>query len=364
MAFLPKPISVFALARYYAKTRIITGSIRNLMSKQLMYSEFGDPLQVVKITESEVPDLGSQDVLVRMLAAPINPADINTIQGKYPVKLELPCIPGNEGVGIIEKVGDYVSGFKPGNKVIVTKPVQGTWRNIGTFSPSALKVVPDDIGLVEAATLTVNPCTAYRLLTDFQPVQKNNLVVIQNGANSACGQCVIQICKAWDVRNINIVRDRPHIDELKNHLYSLGATHVLTEEELRSTKIFKDKLIDKPMLALNCVGGKSSLEMLRHLNHSGSMVTYGGMSREPVTIPTSAFIFKNLAFFGFWMTAWNEMASSTAKEEMMSHLIQLISEKKLRAPVHKLVKFDNYQEAISEIEMSMFKCAVHTMTRS
>lgn len=81
MAFLPKPKSVFAFARYYAKTRIITGSIRNLMSKQLMYSEFGDPLQVVKITESEVPDLGSQDVLVRMLAAPINPADINTIQG-------------------------------------------------------------------------------------------------------------------------------------------------------------------------------------------------------------------------------------------------------------------------------------------
>ncbi|KAH9639312.1 hypothetical protein HF086_012922 [Spodoptera exigua] len=348
MAFLPKPTSVFAVARHYAKTPMFSGSIRNLMSKQLVYSEFGDPINVVKIRESEVPHLGSQDVLVRMLAAPINPADINTIQGKYPVKLQLPCIPGNEGVGVIEKVGNHVKTLKPGNKVIVTKPVQGTWRNIGTFSQSSLMVVPDDIGLVEAATLTVNPCTAYRMLTDFQPVQKNGLVVIQNGANSACGQSVIQICKAWDVKNINIVRDRPQIDELKNHLYSLGATYVLTEEELQTTKIFKDKQIDKPMLALNCVGGKSSLEMLRHLQHSGSMVTYGGMSREPVTIPTSAFIFKNLSFFGFWMTAWNEMASTTAKEEMMSHLINLILEKKLKAPLHKLVKFDNYQEAIGK----------------
>lgn len=104
MAFLPKPTSVFAVARHYAKTPMFSGSIRNLMSKQLVYSEFGDPINVVKIRESEVPHLGSQDVLVRMLAAPINPADINTIQGKYPVKLQLPCIPGNEGVGVIEKL--------------------------------------------------------------------------------------------------------------------------------------------------------------------------------------------------------------------------------------------------------------------
>lgn len=55
--------------------------MRNLMSKQLVYCEFGDPLEVVKCRESIVPPLGKTDVLVRMLAAPVNPADINTIQG-------------------------------------------------------------------------------------------------------------------------------------------------------------------------------------------------------------------------------------------------------------------------------------------
>lgn len=67
----------------------MTGSMRNLMSKQLIYNEFGDPLHVVKFRESEVPCLGPQDVLVRMLAAPVNPADINTIQGKYLKTLKL-----------------------------------------------------------------------------------------------------------------------------------------------------------------------------------------------------------------------------------------------------------------------------------
>ncbi|XP_075980507.1 enoyl-[acyl-carrier-protein] reductase, mitochondrial-like [Anticarsia gemmatalis] len=328
-----------------AKNYVITAS-RSLVSKQLVYTEFGNPLDVVKFREYVVPPLGSQDVLVRMLAAPVNPADINTIQGKYPVKVELPCVPGNEGVGTVEEIGKEVKGISPGDKVIVTKPVQGTWRDIASFKQDVLKVVPNELGLVEAATLTVNPCTAFRMLSDFKPVREKGLVVIQNGANSACGQNVIQICKAWGIKNVNIVRNRPEINELKQYLQNLGATYVLTEEELRSTSIFKDILIERPSLALNCVGGKSSLEMLRHLQHSGSMVTYGGMSRDPVTVPTSAYIFKNFSSYGFWMTAWNEKASSIEKDKMINEVISLMTEDKLKAPVHKMVKFDNFAEAV------------------
>lgn len=266
--------------------------------------------------------------------------------GKYPVKVELPQIPGNEGVGIVEEVGKEVKGISPGNKVIVTKPVQGTWRDLATFSKDCLRVVPDNLGVVEAATLTVNPCTAYRMLTDFVSVKDNGLVVIQNGANSACGQNVIQICKAWGIKTVNIVRNRPDFAELQKYLEDLGATYVLTEEELRSTKIFKEKKIEKPSLALNCVGGKSSSEVLRHLQHSGKMVTYGGMSREPVIIPTSAFIFKNISFHGFWMTAYNEVAEKAEKDKMMEDIIALMCEDKLKGPAHKMVKFDNYLEAL------------------
>lgn len=268
------------------------------------------------------------------------------VVGKYPVKVELPQIAGNEGVGVVEEVGKEVNGISPGNKVIVTKPVQGTWRDLATFSKDILRVVPDNLGVVEAATLTVNPCTAYRMLMDFVPVKDNGLVVIQNGANSACGQNVIQICKAWGIKTVNIVRNRPDIAELKKYLEDLGATHVLTEEELRTTKIFKEKNIERPSLALNCIGGKSSAEMLRQLQHSGKMVTYGGMSREPVTIPTSAFIFKNISFHGFWMTAYNEIANKEQKDKMTDDIIALMCENKLKGPAHKMVKLDNYLEAI------------------
>lgn len=76
----------------------------------------------------------------------------------------------------------------------------------------------------------------------------------------------------------------------------MGASEVLTESELRKTDLFKSKKLSQPKLALNCIGGQNATDVLRHLCHGGVMVTYGGMSREPVTIPTSALIFKVILF--------------------------------------------------------------------
>lgn len=88
---------------------------------------------------------------------------------------------------------------------------------------------------MEAATFSVNPGTAYRMLKDYVPLKPGD-TVIQNGANSAVGQNVIQMCKAWEINSVNIVRKRDNIQDLKDFLKGLGATHVLTEEELRLVK--------------------------------------------------------------------------------------------------------------------------------
>lgn len=66
---------------------------------------------------------------MKMLAAPVNPADINTIQGTYAVQPPLPSIPGNEGVGEVVAVGDgYTGRLQPGDKVIPRVNALGTWR--------------------------------------------------------------------------------------------------------------------------------------------------------------------------------------------------------------------------------------------
>ncbi|KAF6345057.1 mitochondrial trans-2-enoyl-CoA reductase [Rhinolophus ferrumequinum] len=241
-----------------------------------------------------------------MLAAPINPSDINMIQGNYGLLPKLPAVGGNEGVGQVVAVGSSVTGLKPGDWVIPANAGLGTWRAEAVFSEEALMAVPSDIPLQSAATLGVNPCTAYRMLMDFEQLRPGDSV-IQNASNSGVGQAVIQIAAALGLRTINVVRDRPELQKLTDRLKNLGAEHVITEEELRKPEMknfFKD--VPQPRLALNCVGGKSSTELLRHLAPGGTMVTYGGMAKQPVTAPVSLLIFKDLKLRGFWMSQWKK----------------------------------------------------------
>lgn len=89
--------------------------------------------------------------------------------------------------------------------------------------------------------------------------------------------------------------------------------------------------------------------MMRHLDNEGVMVTYGGMSREPVTVPTSALIFKDLSFRGFWMTRWTkENLGSSDHVVMLSEIANLSKSGNLLPPPHQLVPLSNYKDILSK----------------
>lgn len=75
-------------------------------------------------------------VVVKWLYAPVNPADINTIQGKYPSKPPLPAVPGNEGVGEIVAAGSSVTDLCIGDRVVPNGANKGTWRTCGLYEAS------------------------------------------------------------------------------------------------------------------------------------------------------------------------------------------------------------------------------------
>lgn len=175
--------------------------------------------------------------------------------------------------------------------------------------------------------------------------------VIQNGANSAVGLYVIQLAKHWGVKTINVVRDRPELTQLKTRLQSLGADAVVTEEELRQRDIMENVLskIPKPKLALNCVGGKNATDCLRFLDFRGYMVTYGGMSKQPLTVPTGSLIFKDQKFVGYWMTRWsNENGISKERINMLKDLCDLIKQGKLKTPETKELSLRDYKIGVQK----------------
>src|SRR6266498_5352735 len=104
---------------------------RTLMKKSInaaVYETHGNPADVLRVESRRWPTPAEGEAVVEMRAAPINPADLNQIEGKYPVRPELPATPGFEGAGIVVEVGAGVKDLTSGALVILPHNL-GTWRD-------------------------------------------------------------------------------------------------------------------------------------------------------------------------------------------------------------------------------------------
>ncbi|KAI1305200.1 Enoyl-[acyl-carrier-protein] reductase, mitochondrial [Halotydeus destructor] len=251
-------------------------------------------------------------------------------------------------------VGSEVKKLSPGDWVYPASAGFGSWQT-HAISPESffMKIHSTGLEAQSAAQLKVNPCTAYRMLKDFVKLDQGQCV-IQNGANSAVGLNVIQLSKIWQFKTINVVRKRADETEqlkLKKSLTDLGADIVITEEDLRDrdkmAEVFKS--VPKPKLALNCVGGKNATDCMRHLDEKGVMVTYGGMSRQPLVIPTGSLIFRDQRFVGFWMTRWYLPRNAESPDwlEMNDEIVGHMKSGKLKSPKAIEFKLEQFKEAIA-----------------
>ncbi|PCH44305.1 trans-2-enoyl-CoA reductase [Wolfiporia cocos MD-104 SS10] len=321
-----------------------------LAHRAVVFTENGDPASVLKtVTYPTLPAPPRDNVNVRFRISPINPSDINVIEGVYPSKpapsdslspghkLHQPVyVPGNEGLAEITEVGENVKGLKKGDWVVLAKQQPGTWSSARTISVEDVVKLPVDLSEVNAATITVNPPTAYNMLRTFVDLKEGDWVV-QNGANSAVGQAIIQISASRGVKTINFIRSRPDTENLKKQLTELGATRVYTYDDLSDKSFYKSvkELTgdNPPRLLLNCVSGPATAQMTRLLGNNAHVVSYGAMSKKPLTLPTGAMIFKGLTAHGFWVTKWYTTHSREEREALFAEIAKL----KLREPEHETV---------------------------
>ncbi len=273
------------------------------------------------------PEPGPGEAVVEMEAAPINPADLNAIEGKYPVRPELPATPGFEGCGVVRETGRGVEGLAPGTRVILPHNI-GTWREALAVPAHDLVAVPSEIEVEQAAMLKINPITAWRMLHDFVELRPGDWL-IQNAANSGAGQAVIQIAKDRGFRTINVVRRA----EVKAELEALGADVVLVDSETLRDEVKSATGGEPVRLGLNAVGGDSALRLANCLAPKATLVTFGAMSLQPLKIPNGLLIFKNLILTGFWVNQWYDRATPAQREETFAPLFALARKGKLRVAV-------------------------------
>ena len=285
-------------------------------------------------------------VTLRTLAAPLNPADINQIQGTYPsvppftTNLGTPqptAVPGTEACFEVLSAGSGVKSLKPGDWAILRAPGLGTWRTHLQCGESKLvKVDKEGLTSTQVATASVNPVTAWRLLESCVLLSKGSWF-IQNGANSGVGRAAMQLGRLWGFQSIAVVRNRPGEEgqRLKKELEELGATKVVTDEEAAGAE-FKDQVKEwtnggrqKVALGLNCVGGEAAMALAKVLSNNAPMVTYGAMSKSPMRVGASMLIFKNIKFKGFWLSKWADLYPEK-RNRTVDKVLRLIRSGKLK----------------------------------
>jgi mitochondrial enoyl-[acyl-carrier protein] reductase / trans-2-enoyl-CoA reductase len=314
------------------------------MSKNInaaVYERHGNPADVLRVESRPWPAPAPDEVVVKMRAAPINPADLNQIEGKYPVRPELPAIPGFEGAGLVVEIGADVKTLTSGALVILPHNI-GTWREAVAVKGDELVAVPEGIEPVNAAMLKINPMTAWRLLHDYVDLKRGDWL-IQNAANSAAGRAVIQIARELGYKTVNVVRREELIDELRSE----GGDVVLVDgENLRDQA--KNAANGAPIrLALNAVGGESAVRLANCLVPGSTMVTFGAMSLQPLKIPNGLLIFKDLRFRGIWINKWYDNATTAQRMEAFRPLFDMAKRGLLKTKVEKAYPLVEAKAAIA-----------------
>ncbi len=312
-------------------------------SYNLVHSEFGKPQSVLQYQQSALQPLNQGEALIEMLYSNINPSDMGMIAGSYGKLKELPATAGREGVGRIVEING-ASQLKVGD-VVKMPESQGVWRSHVTAPTEELFQIPAELDPKQAATLFINPTTAFMLLESFVDLKPGDWI-IQNAANSQVGLWVIQLASQKGIKTINVVRR----DGLESELKKLGADYVIVDNKDYPKSLKELTGGAKPKLALNSVGGESVSNMIKTLADGGICVTFGGMVGDPIRFPTRFLIFNDVQLRGFWMDKWMRTHSREDVDALYQKVYNCVTEHKIETPIEAIYPLKDFQSALDAFQ--------------
>jgi len=312
----------------------------------LAFDREGSPEEVLQVIEKGKPIPGADEVLVKVLAVPINPSDIYFIEGNYRFKPEFPGqTAGLEGTGIVEKAGARVD-MPEGTLVAFFS--KKTWAEYVLVSPEELAVLPKDFPVEKAAQFTLNPFTAWGLLEMSHPAPGEWMLL--TGANSAVARIAIQLARQREVRTIAIVRDIRQAAELK----TLGAELVFDIEDIHLSDHIQQATAGKGIdVALESVGGSIVTRIIENMAPFGRLNIYGLVRRdEAAQFFNGQIVYKNLTIQGFGVRAFLSNQTKSQRRDMIQGLTEAIGRPSFQLPVAQTFSWRDFRKALEQNSQS------------
>ena len=255
------------------------------------------PCDSIRVEDFPEPDIGPEDVLIRVRAASINGFDPMIVQGTTQLKTPLPMIPGGDCAGEIVRVGAEVTDWAEGDAVLPFPMVpgegmagevrMGVCSEFTRFPAASLMAIPDGVSFEDAACLPIAYGTAWRLVEERARVRADEKVLIL-GATGGVGTCLVQLCKAKGAHVIACGSSARKLEQLQ----ALGADEVI---DTSTSDIVEEVWSQhgKPRVfgasggvdvVVNYIGGDTWVPALKTLRRNGRMVTCGATAGfEPQT---------------------------------------------------------------------------------
>ena len=254
----------------------------------------------LRVVEKPVPTPGSGEVLVRVLASPVNPSDVMFCRGLYGITRSLPTTPGFEGCGLVVANGGGLLGrWQRGKRVACgAQGKEGFWAEYAVVPATACLPLPAHVSDEQGASALVNPVSAWAMFANFRAGRHR--AMIQTAAAGQVGRMVMRLGLKFGTPVIHIVHRPPLVETLRG----LGAEYVLDSSAEGFDMALKE-LAHRlhATYALDAVGGDLTRRILAAMPN-GTLVVYGALSGKPCEADPRDLIFQDKRIEGFWLSQW------------------------------------------------------------
>ena len=304
--------------------------------------------QRILLTEKTLPELKKGQVLVKILAAPVNPSDLVYLLGKYGLAPNDKAFVGFEGCGVVVDANAGVYGrWLKGKRVAVSAQPgnDGVWAEYAVTKANYCLPVRKELSDEQAATIIVNPCTSVCLVERAMELGAKAIVI--NAAASQVGKGVIRYAKLKGMKTIATVRSESNVAPLQE----LGADSVLltSQDNFEGTLKETAKAFNASVL-LDSVAAEDMPKLLKSMPNSSTAIVYGRLTEtyDPLggLFSVADVIFRDIRIEGFWLAKYIGDASPLKVLALSSKVQKLFAQGVFKTDIYASVGFDKFAQAL------------------
>ena len=307
--------------------------------KALLCTELGDP-ELLNVSEVDIPNLGDDEVLVKVEAAGVNFPDALLVQGKYQIVIDPPFIPGNEICGVVESAGSNVS-IPTGTKVIGLPPIGGFAEYV-SINKNLIIPVNSDFDVLSGASLPINYGTSYYALKRRAKAVSGETVLIL-GASGGIGTASIQLSKIMGLNTICAVGS----EEKEAYVRNLGADEVIRydKEDLKESakSLTNGNGVD---IVIDPVGGDATEQALRATAFNGRLLVIGFANGQIPKISLNLTLVKGVSIVGVWWGRWTNTSPKETAEDF-EELVGFVNSNQLEIEPKNIYTLEEGSKALS-----------------